>query len=50
MLQIFRDQVSKKEILERQKANNFKGDLVDTVDYEMIDKIVKRLKFFKIFD
>ncbi len=55
MLQIFREQISKKEIYERQKINlqahlNSSMQPYEDVDYDLIDKIVKRLKFFKIFD
>jgi hypothetical protein len=50
LLQIFREQISKREILERMKKNKYKGSIVDDVDYSLIDKIIKRLKFFRTFD
>ncbi|CDW82617.1 UNKNOWN [Stylonychia lemnae] len=50
MLQIFREQISKREILERQRKNNKPELEYEDVDYDLIDKIVKRLKFFKTFD
>ena len=49
-IKIFREQISKKEINSRLRNNKYKGEIVDDIDYDMIDKIVKRLKFFKIFD
>lgn len=42
MLQIFREQVSKKEL-------NRRLGRADSVDFDMIDKTVRRLRFFKNF-
>lgn len=50
MLQIFREQISKKEIFERQRKNGKQTQEYEDTDYDLVDKIVKRLKFFKTFD
>jgi hypothetical protein len=52
MLQIFREQVSKKLLLDRKRAefgHVATPNKQDKVDFDMIDKTVRRLRFFKNF-
>lgn len=49
MLQIFREQISKKELNDRNKKLGINQVKDAHVDYDLIDKTVRRLRFFKNF-